>query len=484
MLLARRKTPSFVVRCGSRLFSAHSSWSPTQAIRTSINKSGTTDAFYIVNLAHVVRQHERWLNELPRVAPYYAVKCNNDEMVLKTLANLGCGFDCASPAEIDQVRALNVAPERLIYANPCKQMSAMKAARANGVSFTVFDSKEELIKIKQEMPDAQLLVRLRPDDSQSVCRFGMKYGADIAEVGPMLSLAQELGLSVGGVSFHVGSGCYSAEAYADAVELAADAFKIAETHGFSFSLLDIGGGFPGEVRMPSSVVEPDESQEAGDHDAATPSFERPPPTFEAIAAALRPALDKHFPASSGVRLLAEPGRYYVHASHTLATQVIGRKVVDPALVSAANDDSAAAFKYYINDGIYGSFNCLLYDHAHVTPCILAKPAAGTNTMMRPQHPSSVWGPTCDGLDCVLNETMLPELQVGDWMYFEHMGAYTVAASSSFNGFAPPSAEYVYDDVALDEEPSRMTQQQDVLPHVTLVADQLSRTTACRAAVCT
>ena len=194
------------------------------------------------------------MKELPRVAPYYAVKCNNDPMVLRTLANLGCGFDCASPAEIDQVRALNVAPERLVYANPCKQMSAMNAARESGVSFTVFDSKEELIKIKEGMPDAKLLLRLRPDDSQSVCRFGMKYGADLAEVGPMLSLARELGLSVGGVSFHVGSGCYAPEAFADAVELAADAFKIAESLGFSFSLLDIGGGFPGEVNMPSSHV--------------------------------------------------------------------------------------------------------------------------------------------------------------------------------------------------------------------------------------
>ena len=139
------------------------------------------------------------------------------------------------------------------------------------------------------------------------------------------------------------------------------------------------------------------------------------------------------------------------------------------------------FKYYINDGIYGSFNCLMYDHAHVTPYVLPKPSGEADAVSAQHHASSVWGPTCDGLDCVLNDTMLPELQVGDWMFFEQMGAYTVAASSSFNGFAPPSAQYVYDDVALDEEPLRMTQQQDVLPHVTLVADQLPRTTACRAA---
>ena len=30
--------------------------------------------------------------------------------------------------------------------------------------------------------------------------------------------------------------------------------------------------------------------------------------------------------------------------------------------------------------------------------------------------------------------MLPELAIGDWLYFEEMGAYTVAAASRFNGF--------------------------------------------------
>jgi ornithine decarboxylase len=479
-------------------------WSPVPAILENIRKDDLSDAFYVVNLAQVVRQHNRWLKELPRVAPYYAVKCNNDPVVLQTLANLGCGFDCASPAEINQLRALKVAPERLIYANPCKQPSHMQSAREAGVNFTVFDSKEELFKIKKSMPEARLMLRLRPDDSHSVCRFGMKYGAELWEVAPLLRTAAELGLSVGGISFHVGSGCYAPESFADAVEMAADAFQIAQTEGFEFSLLDIGGGFPGEVvnattpaaEEPNGAGAPDQVAGAGQQLVASPSFEQAPPTFEAICAALRPALDRHFPPSSGVRLLAEPGRYYVHASHTLAAQVIGRKVLDPSAVpegvpaSPYGDDDghgdATRYKYYINDGIYGSFNCLLYDHAHVTPNVLPAPAevssSSSTTMRQPQqHPSSVWGPTCDGLDCVLNSTMLPELQVGDWLYFEHMGAYTVAAASSFNGFAPPSAQYVYDDMLMDEEAPAGRQHkartvtetnQNVLPHVRLVGDTL------------
>lgn len=48
---------------------------------------------------------------------------------------------------------------------------------------------------------------------------------------------------------------------------------------------------------------------------------------------------------------------------------------------------------------------------------------------------SVWGPTCDSMDCVSQKTLLPSgLRVGDWLGFDNMGAYTICAASQFNGF--------------------------------------------------
>lgn len=58
------------------------------------------------------------------------------------------------------------------------------------------------------------------------------------------------------------------------------------------------------------------------------------------------------------------------------------------------------------------------------------------------YTTSVWGPTCDGLDCILEEVKLPELQVGNWIYFPDMGAYTLAAASGFNGMPAPRRFYV------------------------------------------
>jgi ornithine decarboxylase len=58
------------------------------------------------------------------------------------------------------------------------------------------------------------------------------------------------------------------------------------------------------------------------------------------------------------------------------------------------------------------------------------------------YSSSIWGPTCDGLDRIIECCNMPEMHVGDWMLFENMGAYTVAAASTFNGFQRPNIYYV------------------------------------------
>lgn len=56
--------------------------------------------------------------------------------------------------------------------------------------------------------------------------------------------------------------------------------------------------------------------------------------------------------------------------------------------------------------------------------------------------SSIWGPTCDGLDKILEEVELPELEDGDWIYFKDMGSYTLAAGSCFNGIPKPRVYYI------------------------------------------
>jgi len=78
------------------------------------------EAFYIIDLSTVIKKYNEWVSHLPRVKPYYAIKCNPNTAIIKLLASLGTNFDCASRTEIQQILGCGIDPSRIIYANPCK----------------------------------------------------------------------------------------------------------------------------------------------------------------------------------------------------------------------------------------------------------------------------------------------------------------------------------------------------------------------------
>ncbi|XP_071117517.1 ornithine decarboxylase-like isoform X1 [Haliotis cracherodii] len=393
------------------------------------------DAFFIADLGDIVAKYKKWRRLLPRVEPFYAVKCNDDYGVLKLLADLGTSFDCASKMEIDKVLNLGISPSRIIYANPCKQTSYVRHAAKRNVDLMTFDNEAELLKVKAVFPDARLVLRILPPSNFKVqCELGMKFGCHPAKAKQLLETAKELELNVVGVSFHVGSGAEEAAAFAVAVEQAHGVFQTGLDMGFPFTLLDIGGGFPGQVTAAIS--------------------------FEEVVDVLSPALDHYFPASSGVQIIAEPGRYFVASAFTLTANIIAKRMVArdksnhehlPDQVVTGDDEPA--YMYYINDGVYGSFNCLLFDHATVTPSVLQDGSDMTFV-------SSVWGPTCDGLDCIMEDCRLPEMQIGEWIYFEDMGAYTMCAASTFNGMPRPRVFYLCHDVVWAQTYSKQTKKMD------------------------
>lgn len=210
------------------------------------NPNVEKDAFYIVDLEDICNKHINWITRLPRVEPHYAVKCNTDTMLLKLLAFLGASFDCASKNEIQRVLDLGVAPHRIIFANPCKQASYIKYAYKVGVDYMTFDNEQELYKIKEHHPRAKCVLRIITNDENAVCRFSMKFGADMETSLKLIETAVELGLDLVGVSFHVGSGQMSPKAFTEAIKNARDLFDYArERFGLKFHLLDLGGGYPG-----------------------------------------------------------------------------------------------------------------------------------------------------------------------------------------------------------------------------------------------
>ncbi|KAF8701054.1 hypothetical protein HU200_033949 [Digitaria exilis] len=341
-------------------------------------------AFYVFDLAKVVDLFRSWRRALPGVRPCYAVKCNPDPSLLGALAALGAGFDCASRAEIEAVLALGagVHPRRdIVYANPCKPEAHLEFAAEAG---------EEVAKVRRCHPGCELLLRIKgPDSGDARVDLGTKYGAHSGEVVPLLRAAQRAGVPVAGVSFHVGSGAANLDVYRGAVEDARKVFDAATDLGMPpMRVLDIGGGFVSG------------------------------PRFDEAAAVINDALARHFGDLPCVEVIGEPGRYFAETAFTLAARVIGKRV------------RGEVREYWIDDGLYGSLNCVIMDHYVPTP----RPLAGARPDER-TYASTVFGPTCDSLDTVVRGYQLPEMSVGDWLVFDDMGAYTTGAGSNFNGFA-------------------------------------------------
>ncbi|MCB1175974.1 MAG: type III PLP-dependent enzyme, partial [Leptospiraceae bacterium] len=344
---------------------------------------------------------------MPNVQMFYAVKCNSDKLLLHTLVDLGVGFDVASKVEISTVRELEVHPDKMIFANPVKEINHITFAEGEGIRKMTFDNEDELKKISVFHPNAQLVLRILVDDSKSKLPFGSKFGCPKENLPGVFALAKTLGLKIIGVSFHVGSECESPSAYSDAIILAREVFELAKDFGFNMNLLDIGGGFPG-------------------HDSAESEE-----NFIQIANAVNSQLEFSFQDYPELEVIAEPGRFFATSCGTLVTNVIGRKVIK-------SNDSDQVMHYFINSNLYGVFNNIVFDKA--TPVFeLLKPAKEDEPLFK----SVIFGQTCDSMDKVADGVLLPELVCGNWLIIRNHGAYTIAAASRFNGFELEDVNYVF-----------------------------------------
>ncbi|KAJ5071068.1 ornithine decarboxylase 1-related [Anaeramoeba ignava] len=374
------------------------------AIKTKI-EAEQDQPFVIIDLDEVVRRYEDWMRWMPTIKPFYAVKCNPNIEILKVLAKLDVNFDCASKQEIAVVLGLGVSSDRIIFANPCKMIPHLKYAKAHKVSKMTFDSVEEMVKISKHYPEAELVLRIKTNDENSVCRLSSKFGADLKEIHGILTRAVEIGVNIIGVSFHVGSGCKDVATYTETLTSVSDIFRLAKDMGIHMNFLDIGGGFPG-----------------------TGTFHKQDGvTFMEIAETVNQDISELF--DSDVEVVAEPGRYFATSCQTIVLDVYAKR--------KKNHGETDTFQYFLSDGLYGTLNCVIFDHAE--PAVSVFRSVNEDEEL---YESSLFGPTCDSIDCIKKSLLLPELDIGDWIIFYDMGAYTTAAATNFNGFQITDVTYL------------------------------------------
>jgi ornithine decarboxylase len=375
-----------------------------------IEENKAESVFTTVDLGRLIYQARLWKRYLTRIQPYYAVKSNPDVNILRALYILGVNFDCASKGEIQQILEIGAEPSQIIYANPAKGFDHIHFAREKDVRLMTFDNLTELKKILEHFPDAELVLRISSNDTMSLLPFGYKFGARKEDAIALIASCAELKANLVGISFHVGSGCYSPVAFIDTLHRAREMFNEAEKNGFNLGLLDIGGGFPGDDE--GSI------------------------TFSEIASAIAPVIDNLFP--SNIEIIAEPGRFFCTSTTTVALQVYAKRDYVVRRVDSETNEitEIKETQYYCPDGVYGNFNNIIYDHAKPICRPLNEPPLDALLFN-----STFFGPTCDSIDVIAKNISFADLNLGDWVYFSNMGAYTIAAGSCFNGFERPPIYY-------------------------------------------
>jgi ornithine decarboxylase len=365
-------------------------------------KHGTP--LFVIDHDELRKNYRQFRKYLPRVQVYFAVKANSDPAIVRTLYKEGSSFDVASMPEFkivhENIKHLSAKKrqdwiwDKIIYANPTKPADTLEKLNRYKPLVT-FDSFEEIKKIKQHATNAGLALRLQVPNTGAMVELSSKFGAAPGEAVDMILAADKAGLTVEGISFHVGSQTTNFENYVQALNLTASVFKEAKDRGYSkMNLIDIGGGFPAPY---DASVKP----------------------LKELAKVINTEIDRLFPKD--IQILAEPGRFLVASAGYAVSKVIGKAVRDGKM------------SYYINDGVYHTYSGVIFDHCKY-PIRAFKQG--------PTQICSVFGPTCDALDVVSMAENLPNLERDDFVYSVNIGAYSHASATHFNGFPPATVAHV------------------------------------------
>jgi ornithine decarboxylase len=341
----------------------------------------------ILDCERVRVQYRKLRKALPGVDLHYALKPMPHPSVVNTIVEEGGYLDLATTGEVHLVERLGVAPERCIHTHPIKREQDIVNAIKFGVRTFVADNPDEVQKFARHTADAELLLRVSFRSPGAVCDLSRKFGCDPEDLLALARLAADLGVSVRGLSFHVGSQAMDSAKHVEALEACTKLMAAARREKLgTFDTLDIGGGFPIDYAQPVQDI-------------------------SRFCAPLRAALAK---LPKRVRVIAEPGRYIVGPSALGVASVMGRARRE------------GHWWYYLDDGLYGSYSGQLFDHARYP----------VETMRDSDErlPSVLAGPTCDSIDVIAENLMLPELKAGDLIMGRAMGAYTWASASEFNFF--------------------------------------------------
>lgn len=357
-----------------------------------VQAAGPQETPYLILDGQLLRENaRRFRAAFPNGQVCFAVKANNDPLVLKTFYEEGIHFDVASWGEIQILSDIGVPAGSMVFSAPTKLPRDIARAFEYGIHRFAFDTRVELEKLAKLAPGSNVIGRITVDNTGSHWPLERKFGIEPGQELDLFLYARQLQLNPYGLTFHVGSQNKDPQAWVRALERLQPIWLNLEEHGVHLSVINTGGGFPAH-------------------------FNEPVPEMEEIAAAILPALEQLF--GQKARLIVEPGRGLVGDAGIMAATVINR---------ARRGDSDWL---YLDVGVFHGLIEGMDFFGFQYPVISERQGEAL-------VPFVLSGPTCDSADVVHPQAMLPaEISLGDRVYVLTTGAYSNSLEK-YNGIEFP-----------------------------------------------
>jgi diaminopimelate decarboxylase len=387
------------------------------AIEALVKKFGTP--LYVYS-QHTLTNHFRKLDRA--LAPLahmicFAMKANSNLAVMRTMADLGGGFDIVSGGELQRVIAAGGNPHKCVFAGVGKTEGEIEfALRQNVYSFNA-ESEAELQRISRVAVRlgkiAPIAVRVNPNiEAKTHAKittgtYENKFGIAFEQIEGVYARASRMSnLRLRGVQMHIGSQITSTSPFEQAVRKVLPMVRrLAEKYGLEFFSIGGGLGIVYDPALASGSAQWWKSRAA--KNILTP---------QTYATRLLPLL-----RPLGLKILIEPGRFISGNAGILVTRIeyvkrMGKKnflIVDAAM----------------NDLIRPAF----YDAYHeIVP--LTRPAVRDGAKIS----SDVVGPICESGDYFCKDRLLPKLGEGDAIALLSAGAYGSVMGSNYNARPLPT----------------------------------------------
>ena len=338
----------------------------------------------------------------------FAMKANSNLSVMRTLANLGSGFDVVSAGELQRVIAAGGDPKKCVFAGVAKSAAEIEFALRKGIYCFNVESEPEIARINQIAARlkkvAPIAVRVNPNIEAhthakiTTGTYENKFGIAFENVEAVYARASKLkNIKLRGFQMHIGSQLTQVSPFEQAVKKVLPLVKKLAAK-YSLEFFSPGGGL-GIIYNPALAS------------GAASWWQSPAAkgilTPASYAATLLPLLQ-----SLGLKILIEPGRFIVGNAGILVTQVeyvkrTGKKnfvIVDAAM----------------NDLIRPAF----YDSYHEIVPLTKKGGAKVS--------SDVVGGICESGDYFCKDRPLAKVGAGDRLALLSAGAYGFVMASNYN----------------------------------------------------